>query len=118
MAEVDLAEFVSSLHERVQERVEADPDLMTRDAFVAIAGEFLTDDGSLDDLETCYLRMPWQNRTIEIRPPGQPPRHIKPLECIGEVPSAATLATITMKALSRAHRRGEVEELFVLFVQP
>ncbi|HUY50880.1 MAG TPA: AIPR family protein [Streptosporangiaceae bacterium] len=66
MADADLAEFVSGLHERVQERVEADPDLMTRDAFVAIAGESLIDDGSLDDLETCYLRMPWQNRTIEV----------------------------------------------------
>lgn len=66
MADDDLAEFVSSLHEKVQERVETDPDLMTRDAFVAIAGEALIDDGSLDDLETCYLLMPWQNRTIEV----------------------------------------------------
>jgi AIPR protein len=66
MPDTDLADFVSGLHERVQERVEADHDLMTRDAFVAIAGESLIDDGSLDDLETCYLRMTWQNRTIEV----------------------------------------------------
>jgi hypothetical protein len=62
----DLYGFVSDLHERVQERVEADPDMMTRDAFVAYMGELLIDDGILDDLETCYLHMPWQNRTIEV----------------------------------------------------
>ena len=65
MAADDLSEFVADLHERVQERVEADPDMMTRDAFVAHIGELLIDDGILDDLETCYLHMPWQNRTIE-----------------------------------------------------
>src|SRR5271170_2704858 len=62
----DLSKFVSDLHERVQERIEADPDMMTRDAFVAYIGELLIDDGILDDLETCYLHMPWQNRTIEV----------------------------------------------------
>ena len=66
MADHDLVEFASNLHERVQERVEADPDMMTRDAFVALVGELLIDDGILDDLDTCYLHMPWQNRTIEV----------------------------------------------------
>ena len=66
MAGDDLFEFVSDLHERVQERTEADPDMMMRDAFVAHVGELLIDDGILDDLETCYMHMPWQNRTIEV----------------------------------------------------
>ncbi len=66
MADQDLADFATSLHERVHERVEAEPELMTRDAFVTIVGELLIDDGSMDDLEACYLHMPWQNRTIEV----------------------------------------------------
>ena len=60
----------------------------------------------------------WQNRTIEIRPPGLPRRYIKPLECIGDAPSLARLATLTSKGLERAHRRGQVEEIYALFVKP
>ena len=66
MTASDLSEFVSDLHGRVRERLEAEPELMAPDAFVALVGEHLIDDGVLDDLETCFLRMPWQNRRIEV----------------------------------------------------
>jgi transposase InsO family protein len=60
----------------------------------------------------------WANRTMEIRTPGRPHRFIKPLECIDEQPCVARLATISMNGLRRAHRRGEVEEIFAVFVRP
>lgn len=66
MTNQDLADFVVDLDRKVQERVEAEPELMTRDAFVTLVGEYLVEDGTLDDLVTCYLRVPWQNRTVEI----------------------------------------------------
>lgn len=66
MADQDLTDFVATLYERVHERIEAEPELMTRDAFVAIVGELLIEDGSMDDLQACYLHSPWQTRTIEV----------------------------------------------------
>ncbi|MEV6228082.1 AIPR family protein [Saccharopolyspora shandongensis] len=58
--------FVHELNQRLQDRIEAEPELMMRDAFVSHVGEHLIDDGTLDDLETCYLNMPWQNRRVEV----------------------------------------------------
>lgn len=66
MTEPDLVAFVTHIHQKIQERVEAEPELMTRDAFVTLVGEHLIDDGTLDDLDTCYLHMSWQNRTVEV----------------------------------------------------
>jgi AIPR protein len=66
MTEPDLVAFVTDLHQKIQEHVEAEPELMTRDAFVMLVGEHLIDDGTLDDLDTCYLHMSWQNRTVEV----------------------------------------------------
>ena len=60
----------------------------------------------------------YRNRTIEIRTAGRPMRCIKPLECIGDAPSATVLATITVNGLAKAHRRGQVEEIYAIFVQP
>ena len=59
----------------------------------------------------------WRDRTIEIRTDGGPAMHIRPIESIGGAPSSG-LATITVNALSHAHRRGEVEEIYAIFVQP
>ena len=62
----DLTEFVSDVHARVRERLATEPDMLARDAFVSLVGEYLVDDGTLDDLETCYLRAPWQRRFVEV----------------------------------------------------
>lgn len=66
MAEEEIEEFVAHLHRRVQERLEAEPELMARDAFVRVVADYLVDDGTLDDLDVCYLHLPWQNRTVEV----------------------------------------------------
>jgi hypothetical protein len=65
VANADLAGFVADLHRLARERTDTDPELMMRDAFVAIVGEHLIDDGTLDDLDCCYIRAPWQNRMVE-----------------------------------------------------
>jgi hypothetical protein len=62
----ELATFAAELRRRVEDRVQAEPDLMARDAFVTMVGEHLIDDGALDDLDTCYLFVPWQNRRVEV----------------------------------------------------
>lgn len=60
----------------------------------------------------------WLNRSISLRSPtGGLPRIIKPLSVLEE-PRVATLATLSAKGLRRAYRRGEVDELFALFVKP
>nr|MDT0667646.1 hypothetical protein [Micromonospora sp. DSM 115978] len=61
-----LVEFAEDLERKVQERLESEPEQMARDAFVAVVGEHLVDDGVLDDLETCYFRTVWRNRRIEV----------------------------------------------------
>ncbi|GAA3986547.1 AIPR family protein [Allokutzneria multivorans] len=66
MSDAELANFVAELRRRVEDRLQAEPDLMARDAFVTLIGEHLIDDGVLDDLDTCYLLVPWQNRKVEI----------------------------------------------------
>jgi hypothetical protein len=62
----DLTNFVSDVHAQVRERLATEPDMLARDAFVSLVGEYLVDDGTLDDLETCYLRAPWQRRFVEV----------------------------------------------------
>lgn len=66
MTDGELVNFAAELWRRVEDRIETEPELMTRDAFVTIVGEHLIDDGVLDDLNTCYLFVPWQNRRVEI----------------------------------------------------
>ncbi|MGM1063672.1 AIPR family protein [Saccharothrix sp. Mg75] len=66
MTDGELAAFAAELRRRVEDRVQAEPELMARDAFVTVVGEHLIDDGALDDLETCYLFAPWQNRRVEV----------------------------------------------------
>jgi hypothetical protein len=61
----------------------------------------------------------WSNRTIEIRSPGEPPRVIRPQHSSGEPPSSnGRIAVLSAKGLGRASRRGEVDEIFALFVKP
>ncbi|WP_033443501.1 AIPR family protein [Saccharothrix sp. NRRL B-16314] len=66
MTDGELAAFAAELRHRVEDRVQAEPELMVRDAFVTLVGEHLIDDGALDDLDTCYLFAPWQNRRVEV----------------------------------------------------
>ena len=55
----------------------------------------------------------WRDRSITLRTPGRPHRLIRPLESLAvDSPSVARIATITCKGLQKAHRRGEVEELY------
>ena len=68
-------------------------------------------------LETHDVLVGWRNRTIEVRTPGQPKQHIKPIECVSD-PAPMKIASMTTKGLARAHRRGEVEEMYAIFVQP
>jgi AIPR protein/abortive infection phage resistance-like protein len=62
----NLADFVNQLDQRVQDRMADDTDMMARDAFVALAGEYLVEDGTFDDLTTCFIHAPWGNRRIEV----------------------------------------------------
>lgn len=66
MTEDELVAFAVELRRRVTDRIDAESDLMSRDAFAAVVGEYLIDDGALDDLDACYLFVPWQNRRVEI----------------------------------------------------
>lgn len=59
----------------------------------------------------------WRERSISLAQPKGPPRLIKPLACLAE-PRAAPLQLMSMKALKKAHRRGEIEELFAVYIQP
>ncbi|MEU0237138.1 AIPR family protein [Nocardiopsis sp. NPDC006198] len=66
MSDQQIVDFVEELHRRVQDMVVSEPGLMTRDAFVRHVGGYLVDDGTLDDVEPCYIRRPWQNRHVEV----------------------------------------------------
>ena len=60
----------------------------------------------------------WRDRSITLRTPGRPHRLIRPLEVIAsESLTVARIATITCKGLQKAHRRGEVEELYFVKLQ-
>ena len=56
----------------------------------------------------------WKDRSITLRTPGRPHRLVRPLESLSESPGVAHIATITCKGLQKAHRRGEVEELYLV----
>ena len=56
----------------------------------------------------------WKDRSITLRTPGRPHRLIRPLERLSGEPSSERIATITCKGLQKAHRRGEVEELYLV----
>jgi hypothetical protein len=66
VSDQQVVEFVKGLHQSVRDRVADDPGMMTRDAFVRQVGDYLIDDGTLDDVDPCYLHRPWQNRRVEV----------------------------------------------------
>ena len=56
----------------------------------------------------------WRNRSITVRTPGcSQPSIVKPLECIESQPHAAALAAISLKGLRKAHRRGEIDTIYI-----
>ena len=59
----------------------------------------------------------WKRRTIEIRTDGRPKAFVKPLDRVNGTTTVG-LATLTVKGLARAHRRREIEDLYVIFAQP
>ena len=61
----------------------------------------------------------FRNRSITIRDPASPKKQwvLRPLEVVSDTtPEVAQLATISMGALRKAMRRGEIEELFVVHI--
>ncbi|OHV42024.1 MULTISPECIES: AIPR family protein [Pseudofrankia] len=61
----EITDFVAELHQWVYERASSE-EIMLRDAFVQVAAEALTEDGTLDNPESCFIRMQWKNRHIEV----------------------------------------------------
>lgn len=60
----------------------------------------------------------WADRSILLRTPGSAPRSIKPLEGGGDEPHAAPLMHITLNGVRKAHRRGELQELYAVIIRP
>ncbi|WP_405092610.1 AIPR family protein [Micromonospora sp. NBC_01392] len=52
----DLAAFAEDLRVEVNQRLSAEPEMMVGDMFVRVVAERLIADGSLEDLDVCYLR--------------------------------------------------------------
>ena len=74
----------------------------------------------MDWLDTHDPIIGWKDRSISIRSAdGKPPRLIRPLECIEDPnhPTVARLASIGLKGFRKAHRRGEIEEVFTVIVK-
>jgi hypothetical protein len=60
----------------------------------------------------------WRNRSLELRAPGRASRHIRPIEVLDDqAPRVARMASISMQGLRRAHRRGQVEEVYAVFIR-
>jgi len=66
VGEDQAAAFANDLWEQMRDRVQTEPDLMLRDAFVHIVGEYLEEDGILEDLEVCYHRAQVGRRSMEV----------------------------------------------------
>ena len=61
----------------------------------------------------------WASRTLALAAPGGGPRRIiTPLAVVDEEPTTKRLATIGMTALKKAHRRGEIDEVYAIFIRP
>ena len=60
----------------------------------------------------------WANRSVVLRTPGHSPRSVRPLECLETTPTVARLASISVRGLRKAHRLGQVEELYAVLVRP
>jgi RNase H-like domain found in reverse transcriptase/Reverse transcriptase (RNA-dependent DNA polymerase)/Integrase zinc binding domain/Chromo (CHRromatin Organisation MOdifier) domain len=60
----------------------------------------------------------WRNRALEIRPPGQASRHIRPIEVLDDrAPHIARMASISLQSLRKAARRGLIEEVYAVCIR-
>lgn len=50
----ELEEFAVGLEHTVNERIDREPGWLKRDAFVDVVGEYLIEDGTLEELQVCY----------------------------------------------------------------
>ena len=70
-------------------------------------------------LETHDPIIGWKRRTIEIRTPGKVPRYIRPIEDLcPESDRPEQITMISLKGLKRAQRRGQIAEVYAVFVRP
>ena len=69
-------------------------------------------------LERHNVNIEWRDRRVTIRTAGQPPREVKPLDYLDIGSPTRTLATLSLKALKRAHRRQEIDEVFAIILRP
>ncbi len=61
----DITEFVAELQKWVYDKATSE-EVMLRDAFVQVVAETLTEDGTLDNPESCFIRREWKNRHLEV----------------------------------------------------
>ncbi|WP_261568010.1 AIPR family protein [Frankia gtarii] len=61
----EITDFVAELHKWVYEKATSE-DIMVKEAFVQVAGEALTEDGTLDNPEYGFVRTQWKNRNLEV----------------------------------------------------
>src|ERR1022692_1496215 len=59
-------EFVSILEQAVEDQLTHYPGWLKRDAFVRVVGDYLIDDGTLEDLEVCYYAAPSSRSRMEV----------------------------------------------------
>ncbi|MFE0642097.1 AIPR family protein [Streptomyces sp. NPDC058877] len=59
-------EFAITLEQAIEDRLGQEPGWLKRDAFVQVAGDYLVDDGTLEDLHVCYYVSPSGRSRMEI----------------------------------------------------
>ena len=59
-------EFLISLEQAVEDQLARSPGWLRRDAFVRVAGDYLAEDGTLEDLEVCFYQAPSGRSKMEV----------------------------------------------------
>lgn len=59
-------EFAADLERAVDDQVARQPGWLKRDAFVRVVGDYLIEDGTLEDLEVCYCAAPAGRSRMEV----------------------------------------------------
>ncbi|MFG2488907.1 AIPR family protein [Streptomyces virginiae] len=66
MHDGSVQEFAITLEQAIEDRLGQEPGWLKRDAFVQVAGDYLVDDGSLEDLHVCYFVSPSGRSRMEV----------------------------------------------------
>ena len=69
-------------------------------------------------LEDHDVLVGWKQRSLEVRTPGRAPRHLRPIEVIAGTEPVAQLAAISVKAIRKEMRRGNILEAYAVLVRP